>query len=160
MRSQGAMSRVEMPVAGTPSPGDVAMEYGYIQTRDIDASGPPARRRRTAGRLLSCAAVLAGLLALSPEALAKVKRTGTWPEAEKKVTLDVSRVPRDEAIKKLAEAAGWSVVVHAPQADPVDIHVKDQPADKVLELLLLDADYIATRDGTLLSIQRAPAGRK
>lgn len=112
------------------------------------------RRRVGDGRLWSCAAVIAGVLALSPEALAKVKREGTWPEAEKKVSLDVSRAPRDEAIRKLAEAAGWSVVVHAPQADPVDIHVKDQPADKVLELLLLDADYVATRDGTLVSIQR------
>ncbi len=109
------------------------------------------------GRLFSCAAVIAGVLALSPEALAKVTRAGAWPEADKKVSLDVSRVPRDEAIRKLAEAAGWSVVVHAPQSDPVDVHVKDQPADKVLDLLLLDADYVATRDGTLVSIQRTAA---
>lgn len=107
--------------------------------------------------LLSCAAALAGFFALSPDAAAKVTHAGTWPEADKKVTLDLSRVARDEAIRKLAEAAGWSVVVHAPATDPVDVHVKDQPADKVLDLLLLDSDYVATRDGALVSIQRASA---
>ena len=73
------------------------------------------------------------------------------------MTIDVSRAPRDEAIRKLAEAAGWSVVVHAPQADLVDVHVKDQPASKVLDLLLLDASYVATRDGSLVSIRRTKA---
>jgi hypothetical protein len=101
--------------------------------------------------------VAAGILAIASPALAVVKREGAWPEADPKVSLDVARVPREEAIRKLADAAGWSVVVHAPQADLVDVHVKDQPAGKVLDLLLLDADYIATRDGTLVSIRRATA---
>lgn len=113
------------------------------------------RFRGGKGFSMSCAAALA-LLVASP-ALAVVKREGEWPEKDKLVSLDVARAPREEAIRKLAEAAGWSVVVHAPQADPVDIHVKDQPASKVLDLLLLDADYVATRDGSLVSIRRAAA---
>jgi hypothetical protein len=113
------------------------------------------RFRSGKGFSMSCAAALA-LLVASP-ALAVVKREGEWPEKDKLVSLDVARAPREEAIRKLAEAAGWSVVVHAPQADPVDIHVKDQPASKVLDLLLLDADYVATRDGSLVSIRRAAA---
>ena len=114
------------------------------------------RLRSKIGCLSSCAGALAALVATSP-AGAAVKRQGTWPEKDPLVSLDVSRASRDEAIHKLAQAAGWSVVVHAPQADPVDVHVKDQPASKVLDLLLLDADYVATRDGTLVSIRRAPA---
>ena len=106
--------------------------------------------------LFSFGLAAAGVLAATP-ALAVVKRDGTWPAADPKVSLDVSRVPREEAIRKLADAAGWSVVVHAPSADPVDVHVKDQPAGKVLDLLLLDGDYIATRDGTLVSIRHAKA---
>ena len=105
---------------------------------------------------ISCAAALAAAL-VAPSALAVVKREGAWPEKDTLVSLDVSRVPRDEAIHRLAKAAGWSVVVHAPQADPVDVHVTDQPASKVLDLLLLDADYVATRDGTLVSIRRTAA---
>lgn len=109
------------------------------------------------GRFLSCGLAAAGVLALAAPALGTVKREGTWPASDVKVSLDVHRVPRDEAIRKLADAAGWSVVVHAPGSDPVDVHVKDQPASKVLELLLLDASYVATRDGTLVSIRRADA---
>ncbi len=112
------------------------------------------RFRGHKGSLFSCGLVAAGVLATAP-ALAEVKREGTWPAADPKVSLDVTRAPREEAIRKLADAAGWSVVVHAPSTDPVDVHVKDQPASKVLDLLLLDADYVATRDGTLVSIRRA-----
>ena len=109
-------------------------------------------------RFFTCALAAAGVLAIASPALAVVKREGTWPATDTKVSLDVTRVPREEAIRKLAEAAGWSVVVHAPQTDLVDVHVKDQPAGKVLDLLLLDSDYIATRDGTLVSIRRATSG--
>lgn len=116
------------------------------------------RFRGGVGRLFVGALALSAAMSLSAGAFAKVKRSGTWPTSEAKVSLDVSRVPRDQAIQALAKAAGWSVVVHAPQADLVDVHVKDQPADKVLELLLLDADYTVSRDGTLVSIVRERGG--
>lgn len=103
--------------------------------------------------------VLAALsaLSLSSASLAEVRRKGSWPDKDKLVSLELRRVPRDEAIKKLAEAAGWSVVVHAPNGDPVDVRVKDQPAGKVLDLLLLDSSYEARRDGSLISIARVGA---
>lgn len=112
---------------------------------------------RSGSRLLPVLGASVLALSLAPSALAAVEKGGEWPAEEKKVTLDVERVSREEAIKRLAAAAGWSIVVHAPSADPVDIHVKDQPADKVLALLLDDADYTAKRDGNLLSIARAHA---
>ena len=90
-------------------------------------------------------------------ASATVHREGEWPDADKAVTVDVTGVPRSEAIRKLAEAAGWSIVVQAPPGDPVDIHVKGQPAGKVLELLLSDAEYVAHREGALVDIHRSTA---
>ena len=89
---------------------------------------------------------------VSPLALARVKHEGAWPKADKNVSLDLDHVPRAQAVRKLAEAAGWSLVIHAPQGDTIDIHVKDQPASKVLDVLLSDRDYVATMEGTLLSI--------
>ncbi|UQA62952.1 hypothetical protein [Polyangium aurulentum] len=109
---------------------------------------------RSGSRLLPVLGASVLALSLGTQAFAAVEKSGEWPADEKKVTLDVDRVSREEAIKRLAEAAGWSIVVHAPSADPVDIHVKDQPADKVLALLLDDGNYTAKRDGTLLSIAR------
>jgi hypothetical protein len=95
------------------------------------------------------------LLALASSADARVKREGAWPDADKPVTLDIDGMTRREALRKLADAAGWSLVVHAPPGDRVDIHVKAQPAAKVLEVLLSDGDYIARRDGALVSIDPA-----
>lgn len=101
------------------------------------------------------------LLALTTAApaLGAVEKQGEWPADEKKISLDVDRVPQEDAIKRLAEAAGWSVVIHAPSNEPASLHVKDQPADKVLALLLEGSDYVARRDGTLISISRASAAK-
>ncbi len=113
--------------------------------------------RSLAPRKALLPAAMTGLACLfaAPNSQAEVKRLGHWPDSDTRISLDLERVPREQAIYKLAQAAGWSIVIHAPSADPVDIHVKDQPASKVLDLLLLDADYEATRDGTLVSVRRA-----
>ncbi len=84
--------------------------------------------------------------------VASVRHDGEWPATEKTVSLKLDHVPRAEAVRKLAELAGWSVVVHAPEGDAVDVSVKDQPPAKVLDLLLDDRAYVAKRDGSLLSI--------
>jgi hypothetical protein len=99
-----------------------------------------------------------GSLAVSASGDARVRREGQWPDAEKPVSLDLSAVSRTQALRKLGDAAGWSLVVRGPAGDPVDVHVKQQAAFKVLELLLDDGDYVVRRDGTLLSIDRESAG--
>jgi hypothetical protein len=104
---------------------------------------------------LSAAVLVAASLSAETPADARVRREGQWPEPEKAVSLDVAGVSRAEALRKLADAAGWSVVVHGPSGESVDVHVKGQPASKVLELLLDDGDYVAKREGTLVSIERA-----
>jgi hypothetical protein len=102
------------------------------------------------------AAFAAASLAVAFPADARVKREGSWPDANKPVSLDVKNTPRNEALRQLADAAGWSLVVRgsAVSTELVDLHVKQQPAAKVLELLLDDEDYVAKRDGTLVSIVR------
>jgi hypothetical protein len=84
--------------------------------------------------------------------VAEVRHDGTWPSTEKTVSLKLQHVPRAEAVRKLADLAGWSVVIHAPEGDAVDVSVKDQPPSKVLDLLLDDREYVAKRDGSLISI--------
>ncbi|HEU4404218.1 MAG TPA: polymer-forming cytoskeletal protein [Polyangiaceae bacterium] len=102
---------------------------------------------------LSRLGLAAALLATAAPALAALRREGEWPKSEKAVTLDLSRTPRADALRKLAEAAGWGLLTRGVDEGLVDLHVKNQPADKVLELLLSEGDYVAQRSGTLLSIR-------
>ncbi len=94
----------------------------------------------------------------SSAALAEVRHEGSWPQAEKHVSLDAKHVTRADAVAQLAKAAGWSVVLKTDgdEGKPFDVHVSDQPADKVLDVVLGDGDYVAKRDGTLITISSAP----
>jgi hypothetical protein len=94
------------------------------------------------------------VLLVTATALAAVTRQGVWPEDDPLVTLSVQSLPRSEAVRLLAERAGWSIVLKAPSPEPIDVHVKEQPASKVLELLLDDGEWVASRDGSLISIAR------
>ena len=115
------------------------------------------RRLKMVRVWISLLALLVEVVMLAPVAEAAVRKTGTWPEADKTVTFEFSGPSRDEAVKKLADAAGWSVVLQTrldAAPDPIDIHVKNQPAGKVLDLILGSGSYVATRDDTLISITR------
>jgi len=99
-------------------------------------------------------ALMALVLASLPSvalARADLRLEGDW-SSDRPVSLDTSATPRSHAIELLADAAGWSVVQSAPLGDPVDLHVKDEPASKVLALLLPDGAYVARRSGNLVSI--------
>lgn len=111
-------------------------------------------------RALACASALCVASALaSLPARADVRREGEWPDdASELVSLTVDGT-RSEAIHALAKAAGWSVVGSALKDERVNVHVTDQPAGKVLALLLGEGDYVVKRDGKLLSIAAAPASK-
>jgi len=96
--------------------------------------------------------MLVSLLSPVAPASAAVRIQGSWPDLDKPVSVDARKVPRSDAIRKLADAAGWSVMVQGVAPDEVDIHVTRQPAGKVLGMLLADRDYVASRDGDLVSI--------
>lgn len=98
---------------------------------------------------------------------ADVRRTGDWPdETNEKISLTFEGT-RSKALRALAAAAGWSIIDNPRSAtfpgagDTVNLYVTDQPAAKVLEMLLSDGDYVVKRDGKLLSISvHAPGGPK
>lgn len=99
--------------------------------------------------------VVALALAVAPaRAEAAVRLEGDWKDAPK-VSLDLASVSRGEAINRVAEKAGLSVVANDIPADVVHLRLADQPLDKVLGVLLPEGDWVAKRDGTLITIERA-----
>jgi hypothetical protein len=108
-------------------------------------------------RMVLIALLVGALVLLATPSIASVRLEGTWPDANTPVSLDAKGLPRSEAVRRLADALGWSVVLHVPSADLVDLHVKDQPAAKVLSMILADGSYVAKRDGDLIAIERDKA---
>lgn len=111
------------------------------------------RLRRSIHAILAGCALVTTLFAHGP-AQAEIRREGTWPEKEAPVTLSLTATPRNEAVRKVAAAAGWSLLFKAPPGDPVDLQVTDQPASKVIDLLLADGVYRARRDGDLVALEK------
>ena len=116
----------------------------------MNPHGPLSRLARVA-RIASLVTVV---LALPLGADASLRREGAWPASDKKVSLDFEGKPSD-GLKKLADEAGWSLVVskgiEASEHD-VKIAVEDQPADAVLEALFAESDVVARRNGSLITI--------
>jgi len=110
------------------------------------------RRWDLAKSALAAAALVVASLPALAYARADVRLEGDW-SSDRPVSLDTSATPRAHAIELLADAAGWSIVQSAPLTDPVDLHVKNEPASKVLALLLPDGTYVARRTGNLVSLQ-------
>ena len=112
---------------------------------------------------VSLAVTLAASLATTSLAFADVERTGTWPASaeEKKVSLDLAHVSRHDALTKLAEAAGWNLVLRMDDVDGdkdrIDLHVKDESPSKILDIVLADGKWTAKRDGALVSVRSAEA---
>jgi len=96
-------------------------------------------------------------------ASANVKKEGAWPEGEKKISVDFDGSTFD-GIKKIANEAGWSIVLPstaALESTKTSLHVKDQAPSDVLEAMLTEGEYVAVRNGSLVRVstssQVAPA---
>ena len=122
----------------------------------MNPHGPLSRLARVA----RIASIVTVVLALPLGADASVRREGAWPASDKKVSLDFEGKPSD-GLKKLADEAGWSLVVskgiEASEHD-VKIAVEDQPADAVLEALFAESDVVARRSGSLITITPSHGG--
>lgn len=94
---------------------------------------------------------------------ASVRKEGTWPDGEKTVTFRYDG-PREGGLDKLAEEAGWSLVLSDKAAmtssRTVSVSLKNQPPADVLEALLDDGEFVATRKGTLVRLELVDAGSK
>ncbi len=104
------------------------------------------------------AATVAMLVALPLSASATVRKEGSWPAADKKVSLEFEGKP-SEGLQKLAREAGWGLVVSKGielGEHDVKIDVDGQPADAVLEALFAEGDVVARRNGSLITITRSP----
>ncbi len=108
-------------------------------------------------------AALALLLALLPArgAAASVRKDGAWPPSEKAVSFQYQG-QREGGLTKLAEQAGWSLVI-SDRASVYSPHVltlslKDQAPADVLDALLEDGAFVAVRKGSLVRIDLLDAG--
>jgi hypothetical protein len=107
-------------------------------------------------RSLTATCMALGLGLVSTAALAEVKHEGTWPLELKHVSIDASHITRTDAVMRVAKEAGWSVVLRdVDDGKPMDVHINDQAADKVLDVVLGDGDFVAKRNGTLITIMGA-----
>lgn len=103
---------------------------------------------------LALVVIIITLTWLAPfAASAEIRREGEWPSEDPRVSLELEQTPRSEALKQLAKAAGWSIVVDSPSRDLIDVRVHDQPASRVLEILLSDRAYRVSREGSLLHVR-------
>lgn len=101
--------------------------------------------------------LLVGVVAvtlLATRANAAVRLEGPWPDADSAVSLEAQGLTRSEAIRRLADAMGWSIVIHSPKTDVIDLVVHKQPAVNVLSMILADDDYVARREGSLIAIEK------
>lgn len=106
-------------------------------------------------RFFQIAAVFCVATLASSAALAEVHHEGAWA-VDKRISIDASQIGRKEAVARVAKEAGWSVVLRdVDDGQPFDVHVANQPADKVLDVVLGDGDFTATREGSLITIRGA-----
>ena len=91
-------------------------------------------------------------LATPSTASAGVRFDGTWNDGDRSVSLRADQVTRQQALQLLADATGWSIVSHDVDNDTVDLSVHDQPAARVLDMILSDRDYVAEREGDRVTI--------
>ncbi|MEY4508773.1 MAG: hypothetical protein RLZZ450_895, partial [Pseudomonadota bacterium] len=120
---------------------DIVAAAPHDVSQDLPAGGP---RDFSCGAAHDCA-----------QRLSAVRHEGSWPIDEERVTVALEQVSRTDAIRKLADAAGWSVIVSGVDYDLIDVRVKHQPAARVLDRILAGKAYVASRDGNLISIFHA-----
>lgn len=110
---------------------------------------------------LSSFVLVVGLSLAAATSFANVQTAGDWPKDDKHVTVKID-APRAEAVKQLAEAAGWNIVVPdklGGGTDSLHVAVKDESPLAVLEALLESGDFTATRHGKLVVVSETTETR-
>lgn len=102
------------------------------------------------------------LLLMSTQVEAAVRKTGTWPEKDPRISLELEKAPLAIALRTVCEKAHWSLVLQDANLEgTVTLSVKDEPAAKVLEMLVPEQVALhAHREDNLvrLTADAAPTG--
>ena len=77
----------------------------------------------------------------------------------RKFSGDLDDEPVDEALKKVADAAGLSVVLPPGLRATVTAHFKDAPVEDVLRVILSQAGLSARLEGSIVTVSRTGGGR-
>jgi hypothetical protein len=67
---------------------------------------------------------------------------------------DFTDTPLDQALRKVADAAGLSIVFPPGMRGSVNGHFKDAPVEEVLRVILSQAGLVASREGSILIVAR------
>ena len=77
----------------------------------------------------------------------------------KKVTASFADAPVDKALRQIAEAAGWSIVLPPGLRGAVNASFKATPAEEALKAVLAQAGLSATREGSVVTVARESGPR-
>lgn len=138
-------------VANTGRAGDRAL---VIDLKDADVE--VALRAVLEGTPLA-ATRRGSTVTVAPALVAPVEMqvlTGFDPPSGKKVTADFTDAPIGKALRQIADAAGWSLVLPPGLGGVVSAHFKATPVEDALRAILPQSNLVAVRDGTLVTISR------
>lgn len=99
---------------------------------------------------------VAPLLAPAPEVPVL---SGFGVPSGKKVTASFSDTPVDKALRKIAEAAEWSIVLPPGLRGAVNANFKATPAEEALKAVLSQSGLAASRDGSVVTVIRESGPR-
>jgi len=77
----------------------------------------------------------------------------------KKVTASFTDAPVDKALRQIAEAAGWSIVLPPGLRGAVNASFRATPAEEALKAVLSQAGLSAARDGSVVTVIRESGPR-
>ncbi len=77
----------------------------------------------------------------------------------KRVTADLTDIPVDKALRRIADAAGLSLVLPPGLRGAVTAHFKDTPVEEALKAVLLQAGLSASREGSIVTVSRESGPR-
>jgi hypothetical protein len=77
----------------------------------------------------------------------------------KKVTVNFADTPVDKALRQIAEAAGWSIVLPSGLRGAVNASFRATPAEEALKAVLSQSGLSAARDGSVVTVARESGPR-
>ncbi|MCC7535663.1 MAG: hypothetical protein IT379_05595, partial [Deltaproteobacteria bacterium] len=113
-----------------------------------------ARRASSGAAAIASLVVLSAGLSYASDAFALDLR-GSWDDAPR-VSVELERRSRSEALQAVARAASLDLVASLPdEGPPVEVHVRNAPLADVLRAILGDGPFVVERTGSLLVVRVA-----